>query len=262
MGEIVDKICLKNQCAIVTGGHSGIGRGIVEAFAQAGANIVIVGRREALGQRVATQLAEDHGVDVRFIAADVTKSADRKRIVTQTVSAFGRIDVLVNNAGTTVDCPAEDYTEANWDLVVGLNLKALFFMSQEVGRVMIAQKAGAIVNISSNSDRVVQTPQKQVAYNASKSGVDMVTRCLAYEWAEHHIRVNAVAPGYTDTEILPRGQRKSDGKAFSEVWREMMPMGRFAKPEEIGGLTLFLASEMASFITGAVVLIDGGYTLV
>jgi NAD(P)-dependent dehydrogenase (short-subunit alcohol dehydrogenase family) len=261
MREIVNKIKLTGKTAIVTGGHSGIGRGIIEAFAQAGIeNAVIAGRREELGQAVAKEVSEAHGVNCVFFQADVTSYADRQALVDFTVQNYGKIDILVNNAGITHVENAEDITYESWRKVMDINLDALFFLSQAVGKVMIKQGGGTILNISSNSDRLVMTPQKQAVYNASKAAVSMLTQCLAYEWAEHGIRVNAVSPGYIQSDILPQGVRK-DGKPFREVWTEMIPMGRFGYAEEVGALVLFAVSDICPFLNGSVLLADGGYHL-
>lgn len=260
MKSIVDRIFIKDRVAIVTGGHSGIGRGIVEALAQAGANIVIVGRRKELGEKVAQEVKDAHGVDALFIQADITDRRDIERVVKETMNRFGKIDILVNNAGICHHENAETVSYENWRKVVDVNQDALFFMSQAVGNVMIKQQSGSIINISSNSDNLVMTPQTQTGYNATKGAVDMITKCLAYEWAKHNIRVNAIAPGYVKSDIWPEG-RRADGKRWCDVWLDMIPMGRFGLPEEIGALALFLASDMAPFITGSVILIDGGYSL-
>jgi len=259
--QIVDKIRLDGKTAVITGGHSGIGRGITEAFAQAGADIAIVGRRKELGESVAQKVAAAYGRKIRFVQADITKPEDRERLINEVLAAFGKIDILVNDAGMTIQSKAEEVTYEQWRTVMDINLDALFFLSQAVGKVMIRQGGGNIVNISSNSDNLVMTPQCQAVYNASKAGVDMVTKCLAYEWAQYHIRVNAIAPGYVQSDILPEGVRPSDGKPFCEVWKEMIPLGRFAKPEEIGAMALYIASDMSPFLTGSVLLIDGGYSL-
>jgi NAD(P)-dependent dehydrogenase (short-subunit alcohol dehydrogenase family) len=262
MRDIVNKIKLTGKTAIVTGGHSGIGRGIVEAFAQAGAkNIVIAGRREELGAKEAAEVSAGHkGVNCVFFRTDVTSEKDRQALIDYTKSAFGRIDILVNNAGITHVDPAESISYENYRKVMDLNLDAVFFLSQAAGRVMIEQKGGVIINTSSNSDRLVMTPQKQAVYNASKAGVSMLTKCLAYEWAEYNIRINAVSPGYIQSDILPQGVRK-DGKKFHEVWTEMIPMGRFGYAEEIGAIVLFAASDICPFLNGSVILADGGYHL-
>lgn len=262
MHKIVEKIYLDSKTAIITGGHTGIGRGVVEAFAQARcSNIVIAGRRLALGQRVAAEVSSEHGINCVFFQADITRPNEQQALADYTADTFGAIDILVNNAGTTHVDSAEDLTLENWRKVMDINLEALFFLSQAVGKKMIVQQKGCIVNISSNSDRLVMTPQKQAVYNASKAGVDMITKCLAYEWAPHQIRVNAIAPGYIQSDILPEGVRESDGKPFRDVWREMIPMGRFGLAEEMGAIALFMASDICPFLNGSVILADGGYHL-
>lgn len=259
--HIIEKLRMDGKTAIVTGGHSGIGRGIVEALTQAGAHAVIVGRRSEIGEKVAAALADENKTAVLFIPADITNPQDRKRVVDESMARFGRIDVLVNNAGITHLDNAEDISYENWRKVMDINLDALFFLSQEVGRIMIKQKGGCIINISSNSNHLVMTPQTQAVYNASKAGVDMVTKCLAYEWAKHNIRVNSIAPGYVKTDILSTNT-DANGKPWLDLWREMIPFGRFGYPEEIGAMALYIASDMSPFLTGSVLLMDGGYSLV
>jgi NAD(P)-dependent dehydrogenase (short-subunit alcohol dehydrogenase family) len=222
--------------------------------------VVIAGRRDELGTKVAEEVSRDNGVQVLFVKTDVTKDADRQNVVAKTISEFGRIDVLVNCSGIVHHENAEDVSYENWRKVMDVNLDGLFFMCQAVGREMIKRKSGNIVNISSNSDSLVMTPQTQTGYNASKAGVDMVTKCLAYEWAKYRIRVNAIAPGYVQTDLLPVA-KTPDGKPWLQVWREMIPMGRFGTPEEIGALALYLGSDMSPFLNGSIVLIDGGYSL-
>ena len=179
--DIVSKIKLTGKTAIVTGGHSGIGRGICEALSQAGANLVIVGRRKELGERVAREIETSNHVKASFVTGDITKDEDIQKAVNFTMETHGRIDILVNNSGIVHHENAETVSRENWRRVMDVNLDALFFMSQAAGRIMIEQKYGNIINISSNSDNLVMTPQTQAGYNASKAGVDMVTKCLAYE---------------------------------------------------------------------------------
>jgi len=260
MKHIVDKLMLTGKTAMVTGGHSGIGRGISEALSQAGANLAIVGRREKLGLQVADEIAKTNQVKAMFIPMDITSGDDIQNAVNKTVEAFGGIDILVNCAGTVRHEAAEAITRESWRHVMDVNLEGLFFMSQAVGQVMIQQKKGNIINISSNSDQLVMTPQKQVSYNASKAGVDMVTKCLAYEWAKHNIRVNAVAPGYVATELLPE-TKDENGRLWKDIWQGMIPAGRMGTPEEIGAMVLYIASDMSPFLTGSVLLMDGGYSL-
>jgi NAD(P)-dependent dehydrogenase (short-subunit alcohol dehydrogenase family) len=258
--SIVKKIQMNGKVVIVTGGHSGIGRGISEALTQAGADLVIAGRRTELGESAAREIARSNGVRANFVTADITKDEDIQKIVDFTTREYGKIDVLVNNSGIVHHENAEDVSRENWRRVMDTNLDALFFMSQAVGRVMIKQKYGSIVNISSNSDNLVMTPQTQAGYNASKAGVDMVTKCLAYEWARHNIRVNAIAPGYIVTGLLPDTTDKN-GKPWKDTWHSMIPTGRFGTPEEIGAMVLYVASDMSPFLTGSILLMDGGYSL-
>ena len=254
--EAKKRVSLDGRVAIVTGGHSGIGRGIVQSLYDFGANVVIAGRREELGGKVSAE----YGDRAMYVKTDITVLDDIQNMVDKTVERFGRIDILVNCSGTVVHKAAEDVSYDDWRKVMDVNLDGLFFVSQRVGRVMIEQKSGSIINISSNSDNLVMTPQKQAGYNASKAGVDMVTKCLAYEWAEHNIRVNAIAPGYVQTDILP-DDVTPDGRKYKDIWLDMIPTGRFGQPGEIGDLVVYLASDMSGFMTGSVVLIDGGYSL-
>ena len=235
-------------------------RGIVDGFAQAGADLIIAGRRQELGHTVAEEISSSYGVKAIFVTADVTTPEGIDSIVSTAMDTFGRIDILVNNAGVTHVENAEDISREDWQKVMDTNVGGLFFLSQAVGRVMIKQGGGNIINISSNSDRLVMTPQKQAVYSASKSAVDMVTKSLAYEWAQYHIRVNAIAPGYIKSDIWPQGVR-ADGKKFHEVWLDMIPIGRFGLREEIAGMALYIASDLSPFLTGSVLLIDGGYSL-
>jgi len=261
MSRITEKIMLTGKTAIVTGGHSGIGKGISEALTQAGANLVIAGRREELGKKVAQEVSDANGVKAIFVKTDITSTGDIQNVVDTTVSTFGGIDILVNCSGIVQHEKAESITYDDWRRIMGVNLDGLFFMCQAVGLVMIKQKKGNIINISSNSNNLVMTPQKQVSYNASKAGVDMVTKCLAYEWAKHNIRVNSVAPGYVKTDILP-DTRDDHGKLWIDIWRDMIPFGRMGTPEEIAGMVLYIASDMSPFLTGSVLLMDGGYSLI
>ena len=259
--NIVGKIKLTGKTAIVTGGHSGIGRGICEALSQAGADLVIVGRRTELGEKVAHEIEEANSVKAAFVTADITKEEDIQKVVDFTMKKHGKIDILVNNSGTVHHENAETVSRENWRKVLDLNLDALFFLSQAVGRIMIEQKYGNIINISSNADTIVPRPQTQAGYNASKAGVDMVTKSLAYEWAKYNIRVNAVAPGYITSDLLP-DTTDENGKPWKETWRESIPLKRFGNPEEIGAMVLYMASDMSPFLTGSILLMDGGYTLI
>jgi NAD(P)-dependent dehydrogenase (short-subunit alcohol dehydrogenase family) len=210
---------------------------------------------------VAKEITDTNGIKAVFVTTDITKAGDIKNAIDTTMSIFGGIDILVNCSGTVIHENAEDISHENWRKVMDINLDGLFFMCQAAGRVMIKQNRGNIINISSNSDNLVMTPQTQVSYNASKAGVDMITKCLAYEWAKYNIRVNAIASGYVKTDLLP-DTRDETGKLWREIWQDMIPLGRMGTPEEIGAMVLYIASDMSPFLTGSVLLIDGGYSLV
>jgi NAD(P)-dependent dehydrogenase (short-subunit alcohol dehydrogenase family) len=172
------------------------------------------------------------------------------------VDRLGRVDVLVNNAGTCIHRPALEVTPAEWRSVMDVNVDGLWHCSQAFGRQMVAQRSGVIVNIGSISAQIVNRPQWQPGYNASKAAVHQLTKSLAAEWAPYGVRVNALAPGYIKTEMAP-----VDEPQFRQHWIEDAPMRRYALPAELGPSVVFLASDASSFITGSVLVVDGGYTV-
>ena len=196
------------------------------------------------------------GVGVLTVLADVTKRPDIERLLSEAVDRFGRVDVLVNNAGTCIHKPALDVTDEEWRDVMGVNLDGLWIASQVFGRHMIEQGGGSIVNVGSMSASIVNRPQWQPAYNASKAAVHHLTRSLAAEWAPSHVRVNAIAPGYMHTDMAP-----IDDPQFYRHWIEDAPQQRAGEPDELGPAMVFLASDASSFMTGSVLTIDGGYTV-
>jgi len=255
---VMDKFNLKGYCSIVTGAAMGLGKAMAEALAEAGSAIVIAD----INMPVAHQAAEEikgKGVRVLVVQADVTSIRDASLLVEKVLESFGRIDVLINNAGICKHEKAEAMAFQDWHDVINVNLNGVFIMSQAVGRVMIRQKKGSIINIASMSGMIVNTPQCQCAYNASKAGVIMLTKSLASEWAQHNIRVNAIAPGYMKTELTrPYFEGNSE---MVRRWMDLSPMKRPGTPDELGGIAVYLASEASSFTTGGVFLIDGGYTV-
>lgn len=248
---------LKEKVAIVTGGGQGLGKAMAIGLAQAGADIVIAARR--IETALVTQKEiEQLGVKCTVIKGDMRNEEDIKSMVSQVVEEYGKIDILINNAGTWRGDDAEKVTTEDWKEVIDVNLTGPFIVSREVGKVMLKQGKGSIINISSMSGIIVNTPQNQCAYNASKGGLIMLTKSMATEWAKRGVRVNALCPGYIRTEMSEdRYQRKDPA---IERWFSMTPMGRSGTPEELMGIAVYLASEASSFVTGSTILIDGGYT--
>ena len=257
IGSMENAFSIKGKNVIVTGGNRGIGKGIVTAMAQSGANVAILARDEATSMKAIEELSS-YGGKYRYFKCDVTKVKMAKAAVEEVANEFGTIDVLVNNAGIArfFNVLDEDESLKNWNDVINLNLNGYFTMSYLVGKVMKKQSYGRIINISSNSSRIVNLPQRMVSYNVSKAGIDRMTKCLAHEWAQYNIRVNAIAPGYTETELT---FDKDTDKI--EYWMSATPVGRFGKTIEIGALAVYLASPASEQMTGAVLTIDGGYML-
>jgi NAD(P)-dependent dehydrogenase (short-subunit alcohol dehydrogenase family) len=249
---VLDAFQLTGRVAVVTGGNRGLGLAFTRALAQAGARVAILARDDA---KTAAAIRELPG-EVHGFHADVRSRADLERVVPEIVSALGGVDILVNNAGTCVHAPALEVTDDDWSEVVTTNLTGVWNCCQAFGRHMAGHGGGTIVNVGSMSGLIVNRPQWQPAYNASKAAVHHLTRSLAAEWAPLNIRVNAVAPGYVKTEMAP-----VDEPQFKARWIDDAPMQRYAVPEEIAPTVVFLASDASSFMTGSVVVIDGGYTL-
>jgi len=245
---------LTGRTALVTGGNQGLGKAFAMGLAEAGAQVAIAGRSAERNAAVTAQAGEA-GHTLHPITADITSSADVDRMTSEALAALGHIDILVNNAGTCYHAESWDVTEQQWDSVFDLNVKALWACSLAVGAHMRERGSGSIVNIGSMSGFIVNRPQMQPAYNASKAAVHHLTKSLAAEWAPLGIRVNAVAPGYVKTDMAP-----VDRPEFQRYWIEDTPQQRYAMPEEIAPSVVFLASDAASFITGSVLVADGGYT--
>lgn len=246
---------LTGKTAIVTGSTKGLGKGIAESLAKAGADIVVVSRHQQDCEKTAAQL-EILGVQILACSCDVSEPDSIHALVKKTLERFGKIDILVNNAGTAVTVPAEEVTENDWDRVVDTNLKGVFFMAQAVGREMIKQKCGRIINIASMFGLV--GGKAIIPYLASKGGVIQVTRGLALEWAKHNIRVNAVAPGYVITAI---NEKELNDENVKKKLFANTPLRRYGTAEEIAGAVVYLASDEASYVTGSVYSVDGGWTV-
>ena len=245
---------LSGKVAIVTGGGSGIGRQMATALAEAGADVVLCARKPERCEGVAMEL-EQLGVRAFGMRCDVRDPAEAQAVVDRTRTELGRIDILVNNAGTSWGAPPEDHPLDGWQKVIDVNLTGVFLMAQTVGRVMIEQQGGKIVNIASVAALGGGPPEliNAVAYHASKAGVVGFTRDLATKWAEHGINVNAIAPGW-----FPSDMNKVLLDAQPDAYLERIPLKRFGGPDDLKGAVVFLASPASDYVTGQIVVVDGG----
>lgn len=246
---------LTGDTAIVTGGGQGLGREFALGLAEAGADVVVLQRHLKAAQKTAEDI-RGLGRKAMALEVDVSNPENVQEMVETVKNEFGKIDILINNAGVAGWVRAEEMTFEEWNRVVNINLGGVFLTCQAVGREMIQQEKGSIINISSISGFVANHPQEQSHYNAAKGGVNTLTKCLAYEWAKHHIRVNAIAPGFVATPML-----KEAGEDYLTQWASLNVQKRIADPVELKGAAVFLASQAASYITGHILVADGGYLI-
>ena len=242
--------------AIVTGAGRGMGRAVAMRLAAEGARVVVAEINPEHGKEVAAEIRSAGG-DAVPVVADVSRSADVTRLVDDAVKAYGQVDILVNNAGIGIGKPLLDYSEADWDRQMGVNVKGVFFCSQAAVRVMLPRRQGKIVNFASVS-AFVASSKPGVAYDTSKGAVRQMTVSMAAELAPHGINVNAVAPGTVATDMTRESISTPEGKAWQLA---RIPMGRLAEPDDIAGVVLFLCSSEADYITGHTFVVDGGWTL-
>ncbi len=263
--SVLDLFKLEDRVAIVTGAGRGIGRALAYALAEAGAHVVVAELLKENGERVVEEI-QNLGRRAICIQTDVSDYENVKKMVDSVYQEFDRIDILVNNAGVVykpvgsegASIPTEDVSPDNWEHVIKVNLCGVFHCAQLAGKMMIQQGSGAIVNIASISAFVANLGRHNNAYCAAKAGVVMFTRQLAADWAKYGIRVNAIAPGYIRTEI---GAGPLEAPELKDLIPRMTPMTRAGVPDDLKGLTVFLASDASAYLTGQTIIIDGGYTL-
>ncbi len=246
---------LSGKTAIVTGGSRGLGKALAIGLSKAGANIVI---GDVLNTEEVEKEIEKNGQESLSMKVDVREKEEVRNMVEKTDKKFGRIDILVNNAGINMIKPTLEMREEEWDRVLDVNLKGQFLCAQEVGEKMINQGHGKIINISSVNGEFAFP--NAAAYNASKAGVIMLTKTLAYEWGKYNVNVNAICPGFMDTSMLDEIHDSQEGDLVNDRLSRI-PLGRFAKPEDLVGTAIYLASKASDYMTGHSLYVDGGWTI-
>jgi NAD(P)-dependent dehydrogenase (short-subunit alcohol dehydrogenase family) len=246
---------LRGRVAIITGGSIGLGRQMAEGLAEAGANLVLCARRKERCEQAAAEL-QQLGIETLAAGCDVKNPEQVRAVVDEAMSRFGRIDILINNAGTSWGAPVEEMKIEHWNKVIETNLTGTFLFSQAVGKFMVPQRSGRIINIASVAGIQGAPPAFQaIGYHASKGGIIAFTKDLACKWGVHNIQVNAIAPGWFPTnmsQVLIERNR--------ETFLKNIPLGRFGSDSDLKGAAVFLASAASDFVTGHVLVIDGGQT--
>jgi NAD(P)-dependent dehydrogenase (short-subunit alcohol dehydrogenase family) len=255
---ILDRFRLDGKVALVTGAGQGIGRAFAHALGEAGAAVAVVDVSAEHSYAVAAELAAK-GIESMPAIADVTDPAQVQAMVDAVLARWNRLTIAVNNAGIGLWADAETMAAEEWDRVLNVNLRAVFLCSQAEGRVMLAAGYGKIINTASMSGHIVNTPQNQVSYNASKAGVIHLTRSIAAEWAGRGVRVNSISPGYTRTLLVDNLLQTPPGQKMLPEWLARIPMGRMAEVTDLQGAVVYLASEASDYMTGHDMVIDGGY---
>ncbi len=257
--KLQDLYSLKGKVALVTGGGRGIGKFISTGLAEAGANLVIASRKMKNLEDTAKELEAQFGVNVLPVAANMEKPEEIDGVVKAAMDRFGRIDVLVNNAGYTWGAPTLSYPLERWDQVFNINVRGVWILTQKVANIMKNQGGGNIINVSSTMSfrGSLEVAHPAVAYNSSKAAINLLTMNLAVKLAPYKIRVNAIAPGYFKTDMMAH-MEKPEMKDMLELSLNFIPLHRGGDMDDMKGVAVFLASEASAFITGAILLVDGG----
>ena len=254
---IIEKMRLDGKRGYVTGGARGIGKCTATAFAEAGADVAIVDIDYEEAVKTAGEIAEKTGRKVMAVRCDCTVPEQVDEMIRTVVTELGGLEFCHNNAGICINAPAEEMTYEQWLKVMNINLNGVFLTDIAAGRYMLEHGGGSIINTASMSAHIVNVPQPQCAYNASKAGVIQLTKSLAIEWAKRGVRVNSISPGYIGTDLVLSSETLIP---LIEKWNAMAPMGRLGKPEELQSICVYLAGDTSSFTTGSDFIVDGAFT--
>ena len=254
---ILEAMSLKGKTSFITGGARGIGEQVAIGLAEAGSNVVIVDIDYDTAAETAKKIADENGVRTLAIKTDCTKQDEVDNMIKEIVDNFGQIDAAFCNAGICMNIPFIDMTVEEFTKVTDINLTGVFITAQAAAKQMLKQGFGSIINTASMSGHIVNVPQPQCAYNASKAGVIMLTKSMAVELAKTKVRVNSISPGYIGTELITSSEFL---KPLVEKWKELSPTGRLGRPEELQSLAVYLAGDTCPFCTGSDFTIDGAFT--
>lgn len=254
---ILEKMRLDNKVAFVTGGARGIGKSIAYALAEAGADIAIVDIDLEEARNTCEEISSINKNRMIAIKADITSPEEVDAMINTILESFGKLDIAFCNAGITKEVPVEEDTMADWQKIIDVNLNGTFLTAQAAGKVMLKQGWGSIINTASMSAHIVNIPQKEASYAASKAGVVQMTKSMAIEWATRNVRVNSISPGYMATEMTLNTPELAP---LIGTWEELSPLKRMGRPEELQSIAVYLAGDTSSFTTGSDFIIDGAYT--
>ncbi|CAO3695923.1 unnamed protein product [Rhizopus stolonifer] len=251
---------LKGKKAIVTGGARGIGLEMSKALAESGADVAMMYVSNDKAKDLAAEIGKQYNVFCQAYKAEITNAEEVTKVIDQIVKEMGGVDIFVANAGVNIGGEAVSYDLESWRKVFDINVNGVFYGIQAASKYMLKQGKGNVIVTSSISAAIVNRPQVQCAYNSSKSAVTMMAKCLAVEWAQKGIRVNALCPAYIKTDLLDNTNKENP--AWESTWIDSTPMGRIGEPHELKGPLVFLASDASSYVTGAELFVDGGYTCI